>query len=92
MRNNLYFVGSQRVSEEKLRWVAKHHWNQDGISAMAWPGRKGIHAVPLHGSDLVRVVAYNPNGSKHACDARCRTAKGHNCECSCGGVNHGIGQ
>ena len=23
------------------------------------------------------------------CDARCENAKGHNCECSCGGKNHG---
>lgn len=23
------------------------------------------------------------------CDARCTDAKGHNCECSCGGQNHG---
>jgi hypothetical protein len=27
---------------------------------------------------------------KHKCDARCTSARGHNCECSCGGVNHGI--
>jgi len=25
------------------------------------------------------------------CDARCQSAIGHDCECSCGGVNHGIG-
>ena len=24
------------------------------------------------------------------CDARCTGAKGHNCECQCGGKNHGI--
>lgn len=23
------------------------------------------------------------------CDHRCTSARGHNCECSCGGVNHG---
>ena len=23
------------------------------------------------------------------CDARCTNARGHNCECSCGGLNHG---
>ena len=27
----------------------------------------------------------------HACDARCIYAKGPNCECSCGGANHGVG-
>ena len=25
----------------------------------------------------------------HKCDARCETSKGHNCECACGGANHG---
>lgn len=25
------------------------------------------------------------------CDARCTGARGHNCECSCGGANHGAG-
>lgn len=24
------------------------------------------------------------------CDARCTSAKGHKCECSCGGANHGM--
>jgi hypothetical protein len=24
------------------------------------------------------------------CDGRCTGARGHNCECSCGGANHGI--
>lgn len=25
------------------------------------------------------------------CDARCQSATGHTCECSCGGKNHGAG-
>lgn len=25
----------------------------------------------------------------HVCDERCTEAKGHKCECSCGGANHG---
>lgn len=25
-----------------------------------------------------------------ACDTRCEGAKGHKCECSCGGENHGV--
>jgi hypothetical protein len=29
--------------------------------------------------------------SVHACDARCIYAKGPDCECSCGGANHGVG-
>jgi len=27
---------------------------------------------------------------EHKCDARCTSARGHNCECSCGGANHGV--
>jgi len=26
---------------------------------------------------------------RHPCDERCTSAKGHKCECSCGGKNHG---
>jgi hypothetical protein len=38
-----------------------------------------------------RVVTYKSNPSKHECDARCMNATGRtmNCECSCGGKNHG---
>lgn len=28
--------------------------------------------------------------SLHKCDARCLNATGHNCECQCGGKNHGL--
>ncbi len=28
---------------------------------------------------------------KFQCDARCENAKGHECKCSCGGMNHGLG-
>ena len=40
-----------------------------------------------------RMVQYKSNPSRHACDARCIHAKGRvmNCECSCGGKNHGRG-
>lgn len=39
---------------------------------------------------VTRVILYNEHGTKHACDSRCQGAKGRNCECSCGGDNHGI--
>lgn len=38
-----------------------------------------------------RSISYKVNGTKHECDARCMNAKGHNCECSCFGKNHGRG-
>ena len=40
-----------------------------------------------------RMVTYKPFASKHECDARCMNASGRtmNCECACGGKNHGKG-
>ncbi len=39
---------------------------------------------------VTRTIYYANRPSLHKCDARCMSAKGHNCECSCGGKNHGI--
>jgi len=39
---------------------------------------------------VTRTIYFKSNPSLHVCDARCRHAKGHNCECSCGGKFHGI--
>lgn len=40
-----------------------------------------------------RAVTFKRNASRHACDARCLNATGRTmqCECSCGGKNHGKG-
>lgn len=38
-----------------------------------------------------RCIAYSNSPSRHKCDARCMNATGNQCECSCGGVNHGKG-
>lgn len=40
-----------------------------------------------------RIVRLKQNPSRHECDARCMNASGRtmNCECSCGGKNHGKG-
>ena len=40
-----------------------------------------------------RKISYKSNPSRHECDARCINATGRTmqCECSCGGVNHGRG-
>lgn len=40
---------------------------------------------------VTRIIRYNEEGSKHKCDGRCVNAKRGDCECSCGGVNHGAG-
>lgn len=40
---------------------------------------------------VTRKIYYKKNPPLHKCDARCRNAKGHDCECSCGGQFHGAG-
>lgn len=41
-----------------------------------------------------RIITMKSNPSRHQCDARCFNATGRtmNCECSCGGKNHGKGK
>jgi hypothetical protein len=50
--------------------------------------------TPITGEKCImpatRWIHYSNKPSLHKCDARCMGAKGHNCECSCGGKNHGI--
>lgn len=38
---------------------------------------------------IARIVCVKLNGKNHKCDARCRSAKGPNCECECRGQFHG---
>lgn len=49
---------------------------------------------PVSGPDAIlpvtRRIEYKSNPSKHKCGPRCRSAKGHQCECECGGEFHGI--
>ena len=37
-----------------------------------------------------RSIYYRNRPSLHECNGRCMGATGENCECSCGGANHGI--
>lgn len=50
----------------------------------------------FHGGEWIkvtRVVIYKSAPSRHECDARCMNATGRTmqCECACGGKNHGRG-
>lgn len=40
---------------------------------------------------VTRVIYRKSNPSNHKCGARCRHAKGGQCECECGGKYHGVG-
>lgn len=64
---------------------SKHNW-YDGFCRVAGHPVSGADAV----LPVTRTIYRKTNPSNHVCDARCRHAKGHNCECSCGGEFHGI--
>lgn len=50
-------------------------------------------SMPGQELPVTRVINYKSNPSKHKYDSRCIHATGRtmNCECSCGGANHGKG-
>jgi hypothetical protein len=77
-----------------------------GIKGKRWDGFKRIvgeavdsiaiwnierHAFDRDTRPATRAIAYKSNPSLHKCDSRCLNAKGGNCECACGGENHGKG-
>ena len=37
----------------------------------------------------IRRIKYSNHPSKHGCNSLCMGARGPNCECACGGRNHG---
>jgi hypothetical protein len=74
--------------------------------AQLFPGIKGLRYDSFHRyigygeGDYIkgrnphpveRKIEYKSNPPLHKCDARCMSAKGRSCECSCGGKNHGAG-
>lgn len=38
---------------------------------------------------ITRTIEYKSNPSRHECNAKCQSARGRICECSCNGRNHG---
>lgn len=79
--------------ELKYAYMQKSTWAKnngakkvDSFSVMVGPPVDGPNCIyPAN-----RLIFYSTKPSLHKCDARCMNAKGHNCECSCGGKNHGI--
>jgi len=63
------------------------HNRYDGYSRMVGHTAIGPDAI----MPVTRTIFYKSNPSLHKCDARCVNATGHDCECSCGGENHGRG-
>lgn len=91
-----YFSGAEHIPQDAYIGPIK---NADFDAR--WPGVKGIkydgyyklYAHQYKGQDwpITRIIEYSRTPSRHKCDARCLMAKGRNCECQCGGANHGRG-
>jgi hypothetical protein len=56
-----------------------------------WVGRADGKYSTTEFLPVTRIINYNPEGKQHKCDGRCVNAKRGDCECSCGGENHGAG-
>ena len=87
MDNYRYFAGDVRLE--------KVHFN-NGVGLGIDPANPPVYVQGLGWTGYVKVersIRYKSNPSKHECDARCINATGRvmNCECSCGGKNHGKG-
>ncbi len=49
------------------------------------------HRCPDHQNYPLNWRAINGKvNAEKKCDSRCTGARGHNCECACGGANHGL--
>lgn len=100
-RISKFFSGDIELNAERIRSLdnAKFAEQFPGVVGKRFDGYAKLVA-PVLGVAVVkwsedvclpvtRIIHYSKRPSLHKCDARCMNAKGHNCECSCGGKNHG---
>jgi len=52
-------------------------------------GKLTGHDSSCHEHEVGRTVEWNSEGSRHKCNSSCQHAIGKDCECACGGRNHG---
>lgn len=90
-------TGHTRLWRETLRHTTAR---ADGFQPHLWTSADGsthraIDAPPSACRDCHRPTRGQAIRGRfsaaHRCDARCIYAKGPDCECSCGGANHGAG-
>jgi len=65
------------------------HYGRNGLSHDKWG-----NVVATCACGLVRVVrpVRGVFSAAHKCSAKCLSATGHDCQCECGGKNHGAGK
>jgi hypothetical protein len=81
----LAFWGGMKNEEFATRFPGVRGKRIDSFSRMVGKNEAG-NLLPVE-----RVINFKSNPSLHKCDGRCLHAKRGNCECSCGGANHGRG-
>ena len=83
------FAPEERPSEARieLRHFSAHGHKLRGVEIRN--GRLTGHDSSGQEHEVARSVAYNLDGSRHKCNASCQHARGADCECACGGINHG---
>lgn len=89
-----YFSGTQELTNvyglalpkfRAIGGVPSKHNRYDSFGRMVGHPKGAPDAI----MPVTRTIFFKSNPSLHKCDARCRHAKGHDCECSCGGEFHG---
>ena len=75
----------------KRTWIARcsckaHRRIEKGTTVKMWNAKPSVRCDC--GKSMAAKLLRGTT-SDHACGARCMGSKGHVCECSCGGANHG---
>lgn len=91
MAKTLYFNGTIELEPSSIRHDGRKFVGNPVGYVSTFEAGKGWSRADLHAD---RIVNYKSNPSRHECDARCMNASGRtmNCECACGGKNHGKGR
>ncbi len=94
-RQTTYYADDgERLTYGGAMSPATYYESSTGLTAGRFIKGSGyIYGFAKDGSrrSVHRIVAFKTqNPSLHKCGAKCRNAKGHNCECSCKGEFHGI--
>lgn len=89
MANIKYFSGSTELVARSVHHIGRDAFGTPVGFTPVWTGTAWNRGTVK----ADRKVQYKSNPSKHECDARCINATGRTmqCECSCGGKNHGRG-
>lgn len=86
MANLRYFIDRSNGETVQVSKVQNRNQSHKHDDCWGWTGEKW--------EKITRVINRKSSPSMHECDARCMYATGRTmqCECSCGGKNHGKGK